>query len=38
MSMQIENSWKKIQIFFLYYYLQESEKIKGLGFANLLNK
>ena len=37
MSMQIENSWKKIQIFF-YYYLQESEKIKGLGFANLLNK
>ena len=36
MSMQIENSWKK-KIFF-FYYLQESEKIKGLEFANPLNR
>ena len=38
MSMQIENTLKKDPNLFLYYYLQESEKIKGLGFANLLNK
>ena len=37
MSMQIENSWKKSKSFF-YYYLQESEKIKGLEFANPLNR
>ena len=35
--MQIENGWKKIQIFF-FHYLQESEKIKGLEFANPLNR
>ena len=36
MSMQIELAEKRSKSFF-YYYLQESEKIKGLGFANLLN-